>query len=608
MAIDSQNDHKMHRRVPLKQVVVVGLGLLVAIAIGSVLYIGFSVAVENTDDLLSDKVEITLDGISARVDMYLQPVEQQALEIVRAFDRGALSLDDPAKLETYLIGLLSASPQVSAIGIAKPDKTMTSILRRDMEIVEGPWPKNKSVEPLFRQINDSTGMQWMPPVWSNRLNQIIATLHIPLHQKGRFVGMLIQTVPIKQLSRYLSKDSDNDGVAFILYDTDKLIAHPALIKWAPAKKPDQNSGPPVATVGAIGDTVLDELLNAPGHEPTIISGLKRSQGKMVQTSGLNYVLFTRPITRYGSEQWTLGLYLATDTVGDTVKRLVLALVIGLMFLVLSVGLAMYSGSRLSRPIRSLAGAMQQVREGKIDDVNILPRSQISELDDAALSFNKMVSGLRERDLIRQTLGRYVPKKVAESLLKENGVLTTEETVATVLFADIAGFTSLTENLGAEGIIKLLNAYFSDMVEIIERHGGVVTQFQGDAILATFNIPIKDPQHATKALQSAIEMRQHFETAKFAGQSLHARIGVNTGHLIAGAVGAQGRLNYTVHGDAVNLAARIENLNKEYGTSILTTQTTIDQAPGFSGKFMGETTVRGQTSPVRLYALLSETSA
>jgi len=278
------------------------------------------------------------------------------------------------------------------------------------------------------------------------------------------------------------------------------------------------------------------------------------------------------------------------------------LAVGAGFLILFVGLAIFAGSRLNRSIQSIAGAMLQVRDGGVANVDKLPGSRITELDDAAQSFNQMIHGLRERDLIRKTLGRYVPEKIAESLLKENGVLETEEAVATVLFADIEGFTNLTESLGPEGIVELLNAYFSDMVDIIERHGGVVTQFQGDAILATFNVPIKNDHHAANALKAALEMQDCYLSRQFARHALRARIGVNTGPLVAGAVGAKGRLNYTVHGDAVNLAARIESLNKDYGIYILTTQSTIDEAGEVAVTYVGETTVRGQSTPVNLYTL------
>ena len=138
-----------------------------------------------------------------------------------------------------------------------------------------------------------------------------------------------------------------------------------------------------------------------------------------------------------------------------------------------------------------------------------------------------------------------------------------------------------------------------MVEILERHRGVVTQFQGDAILATFNVPVPDPAHAANALRAAMEMQDATRHREFAGQRIGSRIGINTGPLVAGAVGAKGRLSYTVHGDAVNLAARLEALNKELGTRILVSGATAEQVEGFDLEPMGEVGVRGQTERVRI---------
>ncbi|MCP3956032.1 MAG: adenylate/guanylate cyclase domain-containing protein, partial [Desulfobacterales bacterium] len=179
-----------------------------------------------------------------------------------------------------------------------------------------------------------------------------------------------------------------------------------------------------------------------------------------------------------------------------------------------------------------------------------------------LSFEGMVAGLAEREVIRRTLGRYVPESIAEKLLEDKGGLAPTEATATILFTDIAGFTVLTEALGPTRIVEVLNAYFSRMTKIIESRNGVITQFQGDAILAIFNVPVVDEDHANNACQAAVEMIECVESEIFAGEEIKCRIGINTGDIVAGAVGAEGRLTYTVHGDAVNQAARVEAMNKE----------------------------------------------
>ena len=158
------------------------------------------------------------------------------------------------------------------------------------------------------------------------------------------------------------------------------------------------------------------------------------------------------------------------------------------------------------------------------------------------------------------------------------------------------------NIPPRAIVDILNAYFDAATEIIGRHNGVVTQFQGDAILAIFNVPIEDPDHARRAFEAATEILETVGTRTFAGETLAVRIGLNSGPLIAGNVGGGGRQSYTVHGDTVNLAARLEALNKEHGTGLLVSQTTAALLPDDALRRIGETEVRGLSEPVGVYTL------
>jgi len=186
-------------------------------------------------------------------------------------------------------------------------------------------------------------------------------------------------------------------------------------------------------------------------------------------------------------------------------------------------------------------------------------------------------------------------------MKDDGSLQPIEAEATILFSDVARFTSLTEELGPARIVEVLNAYFSRMTQIIEAEGGVITQFQGDAILAIFNVPIEMPDHAERACRAAVKMRQSVRNETFAGQVIESRIGINTGPVVAGAVGAEGRLTYTVHGDAVNRAARVEAMNKETGTMILITEATAQRVSSLALTEVGTMDIRGQSEGVTVYS-------
>ena len=451
---------------------------------------------------------------------------------------------------------------------------------------------------------------------------------LPIRIDGEFAGMFSQAVSISDLSRHLASIGVENGIIpFVLYDRDHVLAHPLLMSWSPdASESDQ----PLVALLDLGDPVLERIWTPDHEELFLLEDMSETSASGATVGDDYYVFLYRDLLRYGPAPWTIGVYVNTGTsdvwewLGEIVRslltgayrgggadgrefeRLVAATLVGFAVFVGSVGIAAWLGTRASRPVKAIAAAARFVESQRLDHIDELPASRVAEFDDANRSFNRMVAGLKERELIRETLGRFVPADVARALLSEGGELAPEQSEATVLFSDIVGFTSLTETLGAEGIVPLLNAYFEAMVEILERHRGVVTQFQGDAILATFNVPVADPEHAANALRAAIEMQAGVRSREFAGQRIASRIGVNTGPVVAGAVGAKGRLSYTVHGDAVNLAARLEALNKELGTTILVSRATATRAAGFDLRPIGEVAVRGQSERVTVCTLDAST--
>ncbi len=210
---------------------------------------------------------------------------------------------------------------------------------------------------------------------------------------------------------------------------------------------------------------------------------------------------------------------------------------------------------------------------------------------------------RQLDIIREVFGRYVPEDVAEAIVAGKGNLEPVQATATILYSDLETFTSIVEDMPPRQVVQMLNEYFPAVIEPINRHGGVVNQFQGDAMLVTFNVPVEDPRHADQAVTAACEIQDVVSRRAFAGVTLRTRIGINTGTVIAGNVGSGDRINYTVHGDAVNLAARLEQLNKDYGTLVLVSGSTVslltDTYPLDS---IGEVAIRGKHEPVELFKL------
>jgi adenylate cyclase len=220
---------------------------------------------------------------------------------------------------------------------------------------------------------------------------------------------------------------------------------------------------------------------------------------------------------------------------------------------------------------------------------------------ARRTLKRQLEAERERTTLSGMFGRFVPQAVVNAMVAGRGALAPVEREATVLFADIAGFTSMTERAGASRTVEVLNAYFDEVTRIIGAHNGVVTQFQGDAVLATFNVPVEDARHAVNAFQSAQAILTCVAGRDFSGERIRVRIGINTGSLVAGNVGGGGRQSYTVHGDTVNLAARLEALCKEHGTSLLLSAATAKALPGAKLVAVGNIAVRGLAEPVAVYA-------
>ena len=261
----------------------------------------------------------------------------------------------------------------------------------------------------------------------------------------------------------------------------------------------------------------------------------------------------------------------------------------------TVSLVVLVARSVSRPLRVVLEAMQRVDRG--DLASRAPVLTSDELGALAARFNRMLDGLAEREAMRRVFIRFVPEQVAGLLLAERGSIEPQEREASVLFTDIAGFTAIASRLTPREVLVLLNDYFERVAQVVDRHGGVITQFQGDAVLAVFNLPAAQPRHAVRAVAAALEI---------ACLEPRTRAGVGTGRVVGGTVGGGERLGYTVHGDTVNLAARLEELNKELGTRVLIDGRTAELLGAeIELRDRGEAAVRGFAAPVHVFEPLGE---
>ncbi len=207
----------------------------------------------------------------------------------------------------------------------------------------------------------------------------------------------------------------------------------------------------------------------------------------------------------------------------------------------------------------------------------------------------------------QDLSRFVPQEIADHITQSERSMQPgdgESKVATVLFTDIEGFSTFSEKMTPQELVATLNEYFGAVYDVVHANGGVIYQYQGDAMLITFNTVSPDDHHAASAVQTAIDIRTLTQERAFGrGVFLKTRCGVNTGEITVGAVGASQQLIFTVHGDEVNIAARLEQLNKEYGSYVLISRATRDQVKDlFSCEHVGDVVVRGRSALTEVYTV------
>ncbi len=287
------------------------------------------------------------------------------------------------------------------------------------------------------------------------------------------------------------------------------------------------------------------------------------------------------------------------------------IVIGLVGLLLSVLAVAGIASSLSRPVLRLAEKAQRVEAG---DYTSQPSGELGrrdELGQLARSFQNMTAGLAERDKVRDLLGKVTSPAIAAELTRRQLTLGGEEKKVTILFSDLRDFTPLSERLKPGELLEVLNAYLTSMSQIVDAHGGVVDKYIGDALMALFGAPLEMSDQASQAIETALEMQtalrklnqQLFTDGEYV---LRFGIGIHTGTVVAGNIGSPERYNYTVIGDGVNVASRLQTLtrNREYDTDIIVSDETLrESTKSFRTKLLGEVSVKGKQQLVKIHALL-----
>jgi adenylate cyclase len=541
-----------------------------------------------------------------------------AIEIVRSIlFQGAVKAEDEVKREFVFLSVLRSLPAVSWIGFGFPDGRFFGSHALDdgrIEMVEIGEPLGSGGRywrrDRYRQIPGdiffeerskgetayvSLGSKWYRAAFKGKgklwsMVDILpsgfepaAVLSTRLEQYNRLQGVLMVTINLKRLADFLSSlDIGRTGAAVIVGDDGNIIAS-SVRDMKSASLTERNDRP---------------LFHALGRA---LAGRVSPDGTVATAQGVYYATAT-PLDFNG---WRLLTALPRSTFTAEIDRNTRWLLGGVVLLALfdAALAALFAHLAFARPIQRIAGELRHVESFSLGKVRHIP-TPLRELDDLSAALKRMAGSLK-------AFGLYVPADIVRSLIQQ-GVDPKpggELREITVMFADLPGFTKLTETYGAD-VAPFLTEFLTLATQAIHREGGTVDKFIGDCIMGLWNAPMPEEQHAIKACRAADAIRRamHSLPRPDGRKSPPAvRIGINTGVALIGNVGSTERLSYTAIGDVVNVASRLEALAKEYDVEILISEASAQRCgTRVQVRALGAAAVRGREQPLHVYELIGVT--
>jgi class 3 adenylate cyclase len=325
--------------------------------------------------------------------------------------------------------------------------------------------------------------------------------------------------------------------------------------------------------------------------------------------------FNRKLEDIRSDMLTQVYASAVTVIGNQRQAVVISIIVTALAAMLGFVFAFLVSSGITRPVLSLLAGAREVEAGRLDgSIAVTTHDEIGQLSAA---FNRMVEQLRQKKEIQETFGRYIDPRIVAGLIDQQGLTATEgqRRVMTVMFCDMKGFSKLSEGMTPQGLVKIMNHYLTTMSGPIHDHRGIIDKYIGDAIMAYWGPPfIEDADQARFACLAAVDMIGRIETfrkdlpellgVRAMPAECDLRIGVATGEALVGSIGSEFMMNYTVMGDTVNLASRLEAANKLYGTHALIAEDTVRKA-GADIEFreIDRVFVAGQSRPQVVFELM-----
>ena len=584
-------------------ILMLALGGLTAIAVGTVLFVSASASIKNTLELTDMRARLTISAVERGVFEHVKPARDLIADLSRRVANGTLDISDRDSLVETLSGALAPAPQLGGVVIWRTDGSGILVTRgAGGRIVAENTERTPQTDALLKDIARVQQIRWGEPYY--RAGETFITITGNLSRDGVQLGAIGAGISLVALSQFVGELSNRDVTAFIFYGNDYVMAHPALAGEDTSKR--LSAEKPLLLISEIGDPVLASFAKLPALD---VPGLKDFDIREAGEGDGAHLILSRVSPGFGNVPWRIGVHVAIEAVSQQLKRLAGSIAISLGTLAAAVVAALWLARIIARPIRAVSAAAEKIEHLELGTIEPLPRSIIRELDDQARSFNHMVQGLR-------WFQTYVPRKLVQRLIASTGKPDADVRQAdlTVMFADIVGFTARSEKMPPAKVAEMLNDHFEMVNACIEAESGTLDKYIGDAAMAFWGAPEPMPDHAARACRAALAIAKATK-ARATGEPASAprlKIALHTGPLIVGDIGARTRMNYTVIGDTVNVCSRIEELaGKQTGDELVTilvsSEVVAAAGDGFRFEPLGDHLVKGRKQTVSIWRLVGYNS-
>ncbi len=601
---------KQRLRLPIWLVLALvlgGLTSIMALVIGLLFYFA---GLASTGMVINDLGRRALSQLSETIESQLQPAADQARFLSDLLSRDQVDPKDNQRIQDLLLGSLAAVRQLRAVFYVGVDGRMVWAGPDDdgrgyESIVSRPTADETQVAALLEQAQRSGTQFWSQPILFDWSTGPLLIAVAPVFRNAEVIGIMGAAVSTRSASEKLARLTTSELVPFVLTAEGRILMHgkigadvPPGRKWSGGAILPGRSEFPDPVLAAMPWPLDFSSFDDP-HDPRpddfAIDGVDMTDGSQI--------LIYRNLSGFGPMPWIIGYHLPATRLDQTYGTINRAIPIALIVLLVALGLAYWLGRSIAKPMTILSQAGQRLARLDFTPLEITS-SRIKEVERAVEAQRAMRNGL-------QWLSNYIPRSLTPLLMKSGDELISRERDIVVLFTDIIGFSRIAEGRPAAKVAALLNRHFGLLGAIIEQEGGTIDKYIGDSVMAFWGAPLDQEDRADRAVRAAqrIAQKMHIDNERRARKGLkplRIRIGIHKGPALVGNIGAPGRINYTLVGDTVNVAQRLEQFGREVDDgsedAIIVISEVLAQAlpPGLALIDQGEQMLHGRSSAMQVF--------